>query len=64
MDTKATYVHPLSEAEMSPSYAAVQTQQDRFWVIYDEKNVVKDFGFTAHAWLLPKRLDASEQVLE
>ena len=45
-DTKATYLPPLSEAEMSPSYATAQTKQDRFWVIYDEKNVVKDFGFT------------------
>ena len=44
--TKATYVHPLSEAEISPSYATAQTQQDRFWVKYDEANVVKDFGFT------------------
>jgi len=43
-DTKATYVHPLSEAEMESSYGK-QTKQDRFWVIYDEKNVVKDFGF-------------------
>ena len=44
-DTKATYVHPLFESEISPSSATAQTQQDRFWVKYDEENVVKDFGF-------------------
>jgi len=38
-DTKATYVPPLPEAESVP------TKQDRLWVIYDENNVVKDFGF-------------------
>jgi hypothetical protein len=44
-DTKATYLHPLSEAEMAPSSANLQTKEDRFWVTYDAKNVVKDFGF-------------------
>jgi hypothetical protein len=38
-DTKATYVPRLSAAETGP------TNQDRLWVIYDENNVVKDFGF-------------------
>jgi hypothetical protein len=38
-DTKATYVPSLPEAESVP------TKQDRLWVIYDENNVVKDFGF-------------------
>lgn len=37
-DTKATYLHPKSSAD-------VQTREDRFWVTYDPNNVVKDFGF-------------------
>ena len=37
-DTKATYVPGLPAAEKVP------TKQDRLWVIYDENNVVKDFG--------------------
>ena len=38
-DSKATYLHPESSSN-------VQSPEDRFWVIYDEKNVVKDFGLT------------------
>lgn len=34
-DTKATYLQ-----------ARPQTEQDRFWVTYDENNVVEDSGFT------------------
>ena len=47
-DTRATYVPSLPEAETVP------TKQDRLWVIYDEKNVVKDFGFARPPAPAPK----------
>lgn len=43
--TKATYLYTRSEAAVVPFYANVQTQQSQFWVEYDEKGVVQDYGF-------------------
>jgi len=43
--TKATYLHTRSEAAVLPFYANVQTTQNQFWINYDEKGIVQDFGF-------------------
>jgi hypothetical protein len=43
--TKATYLHTKSEASALPFYANVQTTQNQFWIKYDEKGIVQDFGF-------------------
>lgn len=43
--TKATYLYTRSDAAVLPFYANVQTQQSQFWVEYDEKGVVQDYGF-------------------
>lgn len=44
-ETKATYLQPQASAEMAPSSAKVQDNDDRFWVTYDADDVVRDFGF-------------------
>jgi hypothetical protein len=43
--TKATYLYTRSEAAVVPFYANVHTQQSQFWVEYDGKGVVQDYGF-------------------
>jgi hypothetical protein len=43
--TKATYLHTRSQAAVLPFYANVQTTQNQFWIKYDEKGIVQDFGF-------------------
>ena len=43
--TKATYLHTRSKAAVLPFYANVQTTQNQFWINYDEKGIVQDFGF-------------------
>ena len=40
--TKATYLYTRSDSRI-PFYAKAHTRQ--FWVIYDEKGVVQDYGF-------------------
>ena len=44
--TRATYLHTKSEAGVLPFFANVQTTQNQFWIKYDEKGIVQDFGFT------------------
>ena len=43
--TKATYLHTRSQAAVLPFFANVQTTQNQFWIKYDEKGIVQDFGF-------------------
>jgi len=43
--TKATYVYTRADATADPFYGNVQTTQSQFWLIYDEKGVVQDYGF-------------------
>jgi hypothetical protein len=50
-NTKATYLHTKSEAAVLPFYANVQTTQNQFWIKYDEKGIVQDFGFAGGSGL-------------
>ena len=42
---KATYVYTHRDAGGFPFYDNVQFTQSQFWVLYDEKGVVQDYGF-------------------
>jgi outer membrane protein assembly factor BamE (lipoprotein component of BamABCDE complex) len=43
--TKAIWIHTKSEAAVVPFFASVKTEQEQFWVRYDDKGIVLDFGF-------------------
>lgn len=42
---KATYVYIHRDATGFPFYDNLQSTQCQFWVVYDEKGVVQDYGF-------------------
>jgi hypothetical protein len=42
---KATYVYTHREPSVFPFYDNLQSTQCQFWVVYDEKGVVQDYGF-------------------
>ena len=42
--TKALYLHTKSEGGV---FVGIKTTQEQFWVRYDERGVVQDFGFEA-----------------
>jgi len=46
---KATYVYIHRDAAVFPFYDNLQLTQCQFWVIYDEKGVVQDYGFLGKA---------------
>src|SRR5215467_1860869 len=45
---KATYVYNRREPSVFPFYDNLQVTQCQFWVVYDEKGVVQDYGFEGH----------------
>ena len=52
---KAMYVYTHRNAVGFPFYDNVQFTQSQFWVVYDEKGVVQDYGFLG---------DPSDSVVE
>jgi hypothetical protein len=42
---KATYVYTHREPTAFPYYDSLEITQSQFWVVYDEKGVVQDYGF-------------------
>jgi len=46
---KATYVYMRRDAAVFPFYDNLQWKQCKFWVVYDEKGVVQDYGFLGDA---------------
>jgi hypothetical protein len=46
---KATYVYMRRDAAVFPFYDNLQWKQCQFWVVYDEKGVVQDYGFLGDA---------------
>jgi hypothetical protein len=42
---KATYVCTHREPTAFPYYDSLEITQSQFWVVYDEKGVVQDYGF-------------------
>ena len=42
---KATYVYMRRDAAVFPFYDNLQWKQCLFWVVYNEKGVVQDYGF-------------------
>lgn len=46
---KATYVYIHRDAAVFPFYDNLQSKQCQFWVMYDEKGVVQDYGFLGNA---------------
>src|SRR5215510_1992110 len=45
---KATYVYNRREPSVFPFYDNLHSTQCEFWVVYDEKGVVQDYGFEGH----------------
>ena len=45
---KATYVYTRRAPSVFPFYDNLQVAQCQFWVVYDEKGVVQDYGFEGH----------------
>ena len=46
---RATYVYIHRDAAVFPFYDNLRSTQCQFWVIYDEKGVVQDYGFLGDA---------------
>lgn len=46
---KATYVYIHHDAAVFPFYDNFQSTQCQFWLVYDEKGVVQDYGFLGKA---------------
>jgi len=42
---KATYVYIHRDAAVFPYYDSLQSTQCQFWIVYDERGVVQDYGF-------------------
>ena len=42
---KATYVYNRREPSVFPFYDNPRLRQCQFWIVYDEKGVVQDYGF-------------------
>jgi len=42
---KATYVYYRREPSLFPFYDNLRLRQCQFWIVYDEKGVVRDYGF-------------------